>query len=98
MKKKSYKKRIFDAKISELEGMIHEKDAKLHDLVQHVDELEAKHSALGTNHSDTTIILEERLDAIEKERRQKPLLMIFKFKTLERKIYIFEKRRLMRIL
>ena len=63
-------KLIFDEQIIELEGMINEKDAKINDLVQRVNEVEAKNSALEKSFSDKTIILEERLDTIEKKKTE----------------------------
>jgi hypothetical protein len=62
-------RRIVEDTNFELEGMINEKDAKIYDLVHHVDELEAKHNALEKNYSDKTTILEERLDTIKKKAK-----------------------------
>ena len=79
------RKRFFDEKISKLESIIEEKDAKIQHFVQQVDQMESTIGALEGKLSD----LEKNMEVIDTNNSNNK-----KIDSMERKIYILEKRRL----
>jgi hypothetical protein len=80
-------KRIFEEEINKLKGIINEKDEQMYDLVQRVKDIEIKNDTLEKSFSDEKT-------ALENKKTENDNFYDDKFKALERKIYILEKRRL----
>jgi chromosome segregation ATPase len=83
---KLLKKRNLEEKICKLECIIDEKEATLHDLVQRVNEVEAKLETIEKGFCEKTSVLEESNNTNYQNDE--------KIKAMERQIYILEKRRL----
>ena len=89
--KEIIEKRIFDEKINKLETIIAEKDEEIQKFVLRVKEMEVTIDTLEKRFSDGTTKIEERLHAFEKKNEESN---VDKIKTMEKRIYVLEKRRL----
>ena len=83
-------KKFFDVKMSKLESIIAEKDARIYDFVEKINEMEANIDTLD----NTNTVLKEKLEAIEKEMEETNTKKDDTTKLLEKRIYILERRRL----
>ena len=87
-------KRFVYEKISKLENIIDEKDERIDDLVRKICKMEATIDTLDNCISDKSSILEEKISDLEKKMEESIInnLNDVRISTVERSVYVFEKR------